>query len=108
MGTGNQHQWAVEGRVVGEGDGKTHCPHPWHAVFGVPGFKIGVPVKALAVEAGFEVDPGLVDIGVATQKLAYHCQNFRIPGQTVEAIGQFVNAEYRADFLFAGLSDGAL
>ena len=55
--------------VIGENQGGTYCMHSRHAIFGVPGFKIRMPVKPLAVKAWFEVYPGLMNVCVAAEEL---------------------------------------
>src|SRR5699024_9577708 len=94
--------------IVGEHDGGAYRVHGGHAVLGVPGLEIGMPVKALAVKTGLIVNTGLMHIGVAAENLAYATQQARILGQAAEPLGQQMHREQGTDLLAARLGDAEL
>ena len=45
------------------------CSHPWHAVFDVPRFEVGVPEIIFSIERGFVIDSRLMQIHIASEQL---------------------------------------
>ena len=93
----NQHQRAVELVVVGEHDRRADGAHARHAVLGVPGLEVRVPVEAGALEAVLVVDARLMDIDITAQQLAHHAENTRVARELGETARNAVHVEHRTD-----------
>ena len=106
VAAGNQHQRAVIGRVVRQQHRHGQRAHARHAVFHMPGFKIAVPEKFLAGEAGLIVEARLVNVDAITQQELRDAGQTAVGGQATDHIALRVNLEDRADFLAARLDAG--
>ncbi len=103
---GHQHQRAVALVVVGQQHRAAQRAHGRHAVFDVPGFKVGVPVELLALEARLHVGAGLVDVDLGAEDLARHVDQPRIAHQARQHGVEHVHHEDGAHRVAARLGDG--
>ena len=108
MRAGDQHQRTIEVVIVGQDDRGADRAHLRHAILGVPGLEVRVPVEALALEARLVVDARLVEIDIAPQDLARAIDQARVFCQLAEALGQEVHGEDGTNLAALGLGDGEI
>src|SRR5699024_2165391 len=95
--SGDQHEATVVWVVVGQRDRQAHRAGDRHAVFGVPGLEVRVPVETVSDEAGHVVDPALVDVDVGSENGTSGVEHARISGQFSDHVRDLVYLEDRTD-----------
>src|SRR5699024_6484533 len=94
--------------VLRQGDGEADGAHARHAVLGVPGLEVRVPVEGPAAESRLVVDSALVDVDVRAQELASTFHQAWVVDQVGEERTDLVCLEDGTDLVGGRLDDHAL